>query len=378
MNEPNPDAVKAAADAELAKITAEQKKREAEEWNSALAQRRRVAEHESAIAKAGKDVVDARQSPWTTLASGLASGLADAPRGTTTVSGDQPIMGSALALKGLGVAAGKVAGVVRDKAAGARSILVTSDVDLATVDAAHHEVAACLHELRAAADRYLAPEEPVVGAESLGAAAAAVAALIPSVVGMMAAQHTVSSFAITADDLAATAAVVGALLDTVPDVDVAHNDFRMRTESAVDSELTGLRERRWRLAELEIPAEAVAEKERVMALIAAIDAFDSAVRAVPAGAKRSPLTNAALYEELHKDDGIDHVLLVKGLSGSGSQVVADRPLWFKDRFFVTTTVNITYLLLAAGKSNRIVHGGTESATVTLRGRIGDKLEPENE
>jgi hypothetical protein len=372
MTEPDPNAVKTAADAELAKITAEQKKREAEEWNSALAQRRRAAEHESAIAKAGKDVADARQSPWATLA----SGLADAPRGATTVSGDQPIMGSALALKGLGVAGGKVAGVVQAKAAGVRSILVTSDVDLATVDAAHREVAACLRELSAATDRYLAPKKPVVGPESLGAAA--VAALIPSVVGMMAAQHTVSNFAITADDLAATAAVVGALLDTVPGVDVVHNDFRMRTESTVDSELTSLREKRWLLAEQEIPAEAVAEKERVMALIAAIDAFDSAVRTLPAGAKRSPLTNAALYEELHKDDGIDHVLLVKGLSGGSSQIVSDRPLWFKDRFSVTTTVNITYLLLAAGKSNRIVHGGTESATVTMRGRIGDKLEPDTE
>jgi hypothetical protein len=377
MNEPTPEAAKAIADAKLAQLNLEQREREVAEWQSDLATRRRAAEHESAIAKAGKDVADAQPSPWTTLA----SGLADVPRGATTVSGDQPIMGSALALTGLRTAAGKVADVVRKKAPNARTILVTSEADLATVDAAHCEVAACLRELTTAVDRYLPSgtqgqpsARSFMGAET---AAAVVGALIPSVVGMLAAQRTVTTFATTADDLAATASVVGALLETVPEVQVVHDDFRMRTESGVDKDLAALRDKRWELAKVVVPEGAVALKEQIAALVKAVDAFDTAVRAVPAGARRSALTNAALYEELHKDtDGIDHVLLVKGLPGSGTQVVDDRPLWFKDRFSVTSTVNITYLLLAAGKSNRIVHGGTASATVTMRGKIGDRVEPE--
>lgn len=156
----------------------------------------------------------------------------------------------------------------------------------------------------------------------------------------------------------------------------------MRGSGEIDKQLAELSTKRWNLVEAaQAPAptgyeaEGIARKEQIKTLIAAIDAFTTSVRAVPAGSTRSPLTNAALYEGLHTPKDIDHVLLVKGVAGSGTQVVNDRPLWFQDKFSVVATTNITYLLLNAATGS-IVYSGTESATVSVHGTIGNKLAAE--
>ena len=363
---------KAQAEAELAKLNAEQKRRELAEWTSELARRRREAENESAIATANKSSDDARSSQWTNLVSGPAG---VSPSGTT-VSGEQPILGGALAMKGLRSAAEKVVAVVHGKAPAAKSILVTSETDLATSDAAYLAVRNSLDELHAAATQLLEQEWPPPMTEL--AAVGVVADLIPSVLGMLAAKRAVSTFATSVDDLSAAANVIGALIDAQRDYDVVHDDFRMRGPGAIDERLGELGTKRGSLveaAQVAVPAgyeaEWIARKERIKTLIAAIDAFTISVQTVPTGSTRSTLTNAALYEGLHTGK-IDHVLLVKGVAGSGAQIVTDRPLWFKDKFSVVATTNITYVLLNVA-TNQIAHSGTASATVSLHGTIGTKL-----
>lgn len=377
MTQSTPADEKAKADAELAQHNALQKKREVEEWNSDLARRRREAEHESAIAKANKDATEARQSQWTSVV----SKLADVPRGETKVSGEQPILGSALAMKGLRAAAEKIAEVVRTLAAGSTSILVTSEADLATADAAYHTVDACLEDLSKAAD-VLLKDPAEIAAEAIGETLAAVAGLIPAVVGMLSAQRTVATFPTSGDDLSAAAAVLGALVDALPHSAIRHDNFRLRVSAKVDEKLAEVRAKRHalvakeqELAGAQGPATAI-HRERIKVLVEAINGFDTKVREVPSGSTRSALTNAALYEGLH-DGVIEHVLLVKGIAGSATQVVNDRPLWWEDKFSVVATTNITYLLLKT-VDNRIASAGTETATVTVNGTIGDRLEPDSE
>lgn len=334
---------KAQADAELARLDVEQKR---------------------------LDLEDSRRSRWTSLV----PNLSDVPRGETKVSGDQPILGGGLAVKGLESAARKVVEAVVTEAQAAKTILVTDEADLATVDAAYLTVRDSIEELHEAAELLL-DEFAKRNLETPGAAAA-VADLIPSVLGMLSAQRSVSTFATSVDDLSAVANVIGALLESERDFTVLHDNFRMRGEGEIDGRLAELGARRRDLvkAEMEYAAEAVAAKEQIKTLVAAIDQFGTSVRAAPSGTTRSPLTNAVLYERLH-DKTIDHVLLVKGIAGSATQVLSDRPLWWKDTFSVVATANITYLLLNTG-TNHIVSGGTKSATVSVHGKIGSKLAAE--
>ena len=334
---------KAQADADLARLNVEQKR---------------------------LDLEDSRRSRWTSLV----PNLSDVPRGETKVSGDQPILGGGLAVKGLESAAKQVAEAVATEAATAQTILVTNEADLATVDAAYLTVRDSLEELHEAA-KVLLEEFKKRNLETAGAATA-VADLIPSVLGMLSAQRSVSTFATSVDDLSAVANVIGALLASKRNYTVLHNNFRLRWKGKIDDRLAELSTRRWELvkAEKEYAAEAVAAKEQIKTLVAAIDQFTTSVRAAPSGSTRSPLTNAVLYEQLH-DKTIDHVLLVKGIAGSATQVLSDRPLWWKDTFSVVATANITYLLLNT-VSNRIVSGGTKSATVSVYGKIGSKLAAE--
>lgn len=147
------------------------------------------------------------------------------------------------------------------------------------------------------------------------------------------------------------------------------------------------------LAELTTEREALADQRMavdlvttnldvVTAALTAIETFVGAITSVPEGAKRSPIVEAALHQQLHapKDadgklgsEAITHVLLVQAQDASLSQVVDDKPLWFKDKFTLAATVTITYMLLAVD-TGTIVAAGNANGVVHGRGSIGNKLD----
>jgi hypothetical protein len=110
-----------------------------------------------------------------------------------------------------------------------------------------------------------------------------------------------------------------------------------------------------------------------------------AIRTVPTGGKRSPLTTAALFELLHPGPGgqtapsgnapqthkLTHVLLVKSQAGTAAETIDNKPLWFEDHFSTIVDVSITYMLIQATDSE-IVDADTVTVTAAAHGTIGEK------
>jgi hypothetical protein len=367
------DADKAHWDARKSQLDAEQTERQNAEWDSAAARRQRQAEHASATAKAEQEAAESRQKQITSLIPSLAG----IDKGETKVAGEQPLYGQALARRALDLAAAQVLAAITPSLGQAPAILITSDSELATSDAAYLEVRAGIDQLTAAADRLLAP-----AAQEFAAAAAlgAVAAAVPQVISLLSAHRSITTTSASVDDLSAAVSVAGALAKANVNAVIWHDGFRtLPADSSIYQALETLRDKRRMLAaggqdEGETVAgsgEPAPDADPAGSLATAIDQFATAVTAVPAGATRSMLTNAALREGLHTG-AIRHVLLVKGSGSSTSQLVEDRPLWWKDKFCVVAAASVTYLLILAG-DGRVVAGGTGLGTAMLQGKIGDQI-----
>lgn len=364
------DAGKARWEATKAQLDAEQAAREYAEWDSEAARRQRAAEQASATAKAEQEAAEARQKQFTSLIPNLAG----VDRGETKVAGEQPLYGQALAWRALDRAASQVATAVRAALGDGLSVLVTSDTELATSDAAYLEVLTGIEQLTAAADRLLAPAAQEVAATAV---VGAVAAAIPQVISLLSAHRSITTTSASVDDLSAAVSVAGALVRADASATVWHDGFRtLSGDSAIYKAFESLRDKRRMLALR--PGEdgnGAGQPDRRAglsdSLATAIDQFAAGVTAVPPGATRSMLTSAALREGLH-EGAVGHVLLVKGSGSSSSQVVGDRPLWWKDTFSVIATASVTCLLVRAD-DGRVVAGRTGSGTATLSGKIGEQI-----
>jgi len=438
---------KAQAEARTAQAEATLKEGETAEWGGDLARQAREAAHRKTIAEADKVASDARQDQMTSLIPDLSK----VERGKLDVSGDQPLFGSALAYRALQAAAAKVALEVKRRFGGAKevSLLITSDEDLATSDSAFTEVETGLDQLINAADQLIDEQPnpqawdgepplfaavllaPLAFGAALGAGplalGAALAQAVPSVLSLLSAHRSVSASAVTLDDIAATSAVAGAMLEENNNYHVVHDLFRLVPSGRIrqkanqlrtcrqqliarklelahekvtgETELSQLRERiktlqvkapvpRTELAQTrkELEAAQGANSQQVLrlglidSLLSVIDSFSAALIAVPQGGKRSLLASAALREQLHgtvadeepEPPGFDYVMLVKGASGSSQQVVDDRPLLFDDKFATVTSMSLTYMLIRTTNS-RVVAGGTVSTTAEIHGSIDDQF-----
>jgi hypothetical protein len=201
------------------------------------------------------------------------------------------------------------------------------------------------------------------------------------VLSLLAAHRTVTTVATTPSDLAAAAASAGALKRANSQGVVFHDDFRLTPQGAVYTKLEALNDRRRLLAarktvleaagahpDHDSPGDSSTGAALVDNLLAAVDAFMGSLRAVPQGSNRSPLTIAALRDQLHDASGFTHVLLVKAEGASTQQVVDDR-LFRDDRFSVVAFAPITYMLVATATSE-ILAAGTASGEAKGRGKIG--------
>ena len=446
LNTANAD--KAEAEARKASIEADSAARDlAVDLDPELERRKQEAEAEKAIAEAKKATADADRA----RVSALIPDLKDVAKGQTTVTTEQAMFSSVLAHRALEDAAVSVKGKLEGKL-GDGVILLTADADLATSDAVYIDVKTGLDQLISTADKLLEEAKPedvvdeaaaeALGKEALGvgvaaalgaaaggpaAVAGAVAAAVPSVMSLLAANRSVSTYTSTVDDIAALAAVAGALsgakvlLDDfrlVPEGGVTHklSDLQTGRTSLVDRKLnldqtrsqasTRRAAAEERIRELNTELDKAREKKEstegilqdikeeqearnaasatekrtavlvglIDSVLSTIDAFTIRLTTVATGGKRSPLAAAALREQLRANGngGISRVLLVKVAAGSVTQLTNDRPLWFKDKFTVIGNISLSFVLINP-KDSLVMGAGEAGGAASMQGTIGDKL-----
>lgn len=380
---------KVEADALEAKAKADKAVADARGAEAELAEDARVADavRREKIAKADQAAAAARREQL----SALLPDLSKVKDSVLTRKDGPPIAGVPLTFGALKKVAEAIARCITDAlGVGSTSarVLLTADADLATADGVYRDVSTGIMELEAAADRLLSPptaRAAVVAPAMVEATIGVLAGAVPAVLSLLSGQRTLSTAPVTLSDLAATAAVAGALRSKAgPGMALVHQDFRLVPDTGVYAAAARLQAKRQELgaakarAEAE-PAPGAAAQARIgqlAGLCAAIDTFTAAIRAVPEGARRSALATAALCEQLHHDGAaggagrFSHVVLVKGQEGQSQELVDNRPLWFKDRFSTTVDVSVTYLLLECGGST-ILAAGTETATATAYGQVGE-------
>jgi hypothetical protein len=380
MTREEAETVKARAEAAKAEAEAKRAEQELDEWNTALSQRRKEEESRSAIVKS-QQASTAQASQF----SQLVPDLSKVNTGETKVTGDQAIQGSALALRALEKVAVEVADTIIFATKGSDcTMLVTSELDLATSDALFLEVRAGLQELEAAAAALLAPEEAVISSPFEGLPALGVvgtlSAAIPSALSLLAAHRSITTHTINSDDMSAVIAVCGALASK--GATVMHDQFRVLAEGEIHSNLERVRMSRQGLIQMKLELSRATDDdpdrklrvELISALITAIDSYLTTISSASSAGQRSALTNAILREVLHDADSARRfVVLVKGYGGSSAQLVNDKPFWFKDEFSIVASMGISYLLVDA-ENGRVAAGGSRSGTVMAAGKIGGNLE----
>lgn len=453
------DARAAEAAADQAEATARKAEAEAADLVSPSGQLARDARNLQTAAEAEQKTAAARQLQ----VSALIPDLSKVKDSTLDVGKDGPaIAASSLTFGAIADAAEAIAAQIDPLGANSR-VLVTSDHDLATQDFHYQEVLQGLTQLADAAAALLPwtvvetvktderkepdPNEDILKNLNLrlfaaptiaaGAAAAvpvlsAVAAAVPHVLSLLSAERSVTTTAITPTDLAAAAAVSGALESEGREgVTVIHDDFRLvipgqihdmitlvatkrqalvgqkldlaDCKSAIDAELTvakaqekdaeqavrdadpeaggqadiknDLYDARNRVAVLTHQfAKASQRLGLVESLISSMDTFTAAIRVTPTGGRRSPLATAALVEQLHSDANphFTHVLLVKAQPSQATQLTEDRPLHLRDKFSTIVEVNITYMLIGTEDSH-VIRAGTATSVTAAHGTLGEDI-----
>lgn len=420
------EAAKLRAEARVAEANARKAEAELADWNAPAGQHKRNAETQKAAAEADKAAADARRAQI----NALIPDLTDVDRGSMTITPDKGLFGTSLAHRALDQAAATIAARIAEPIAGGSNqpiVLITTDEDLTGSDAAYWEVTTGLKQLTKAADKAHETLEQKVGSDLLPAIVGALAAALPPVLSLFSARRTVSTAPITVSDVAASAAVAGALLAKNPALTVIHDDFRLLASGQIQTDIEVLSEKRQLLvshkltleqtrteqeAELALRRDRIeqftkalvdadekktadlellldqARRERADAakkagnasarigvidtVLTAIDSFTTSLVAVPEGAKWSALTAATRRQQLHGDKVFTDVLLVKGSAGSTLEVLNDKPLWSDDKFSALAEISVTYMLLHR-ESNGLLAAGAATGTVNVSGTIGDKF-----
>ena len=192
------------------------------------------------------------------------------------------------------------------------------------------------------------------------------------------------------DDTSVRAEVAGALSDAH---DVHLDDFRLVPQDGVvrrDAVLMSHRDEAFRrklaadaatvaAAQADDQANAAAHAAQAAELdelVKAIDAFRTAIHAVPPGGSRSPLASAALYEQIHAPEGdadrYAAILFVKSGGGSVDQVIEDRKLRRATVDILGSAV-ISYWVIKPGDSV-VCAAGSVAGRSRLHGTVGGTIE----
>lgn len=278
-------------------------------------------------------------------------------------------------------------------------VLVTTDPDLASADAAYEDVMSGLDQLITTSERLLADVHIEFDFVTGGLA---LAAALPGLLSMVSARRTITTAATAANDLAAAAAVMRRLRIRAPSLALVYDDFRLVPHGRVHDKVAAVGDLRVGLVERKVTlsdeksktdaalaeakaakrpdAKKIAELTRqstdaatrlglIDSAMVAIDTVLAGIRTIPAGATRSLLATTALHEALHSEDGpprFTHVLLIKGEAGQARESLDNRPLWLEDKFFAIADASITYLLIETADST-IVQSGTVTRLASASG-----------
>ena len=305
--------------------------------------------------------------------SALVPDLTKVTAGSLGTSNDKVGMASTLAFGAMNDAAGLVVEAMQEIVTGGSAIrlLLTSKPDLVSGMSSRLDVAAELEELTKAASALLAPpkEDQHVRSLVFGSAVAAAASLIPGVLSLFAKHETLSSGAVASNDLAAVAAMAGALLELDPAPMLIHDTFQLSSRGPLYDQADQLATK---LAQLEALTGPDAAKAK--SLISVVTNTLTSITAVPKGGSVSALAAANVWERLTSGPNpITHVLLVTSEAGSTTQLFDQRVL-LQDKVLLAATAGITYMLIDMESAIRA--GGTASATLQLRGKVDEVLKKE--
>lgn len=416
------EANKAATDAALAEA-------EIREWNSAAARRARTAGHDKAVADARAAATDA---PTKALES-LTSGLTGLERGTTTV-GDTPLFTTVLTQRSLAAAATNVVTEVKPALVEGSPVLIVTDEDQASSDAAYLLVTTGLDQIQATIEDALGKMNTPKKLEGMGVGvAAAAAAVLPPILSGLTSNRSLTGSTSSIDPALTVASVTSGLRKQ--GIDVIIDDFRVLDASSRIIELEkGVREHRTQLndelvkrtaerdladqqrgdaqlmideltkhlatPDLEAGARTRLEGElrnaknnrdkhlqtslaastfveHAVAVLEKTDTFLTAIRAVPDGGSRSQVVSAMLREIVHgASDQVGpsapRVVFLRATGGSISQLVDDRPFLFKDRFHAIGNATIAFWVLDVS-TNMIVAAGACNGGAQIKGKVGDSF-----
>jgi hypothetical protein len=256
-------------------------------------------------------------------------------------------------------------------------VLVTSDVDLASLDATYRDVVSGVQNLTIAADELLKEEARDFAAASVIGILAAAASVLPQAVSLLLPRRSIATGEVTVSDLAASAAVMDELVSA--GIAVSHADFRLVRTDGVYAAVEDLNDRRIKLVEKRLKLAKSEEEpeseadaatvEAIGAVVGAIDSLTTSIRATGANGGRSRLSIAALAETLHEGERVSHVLLVKAQTGSATELREDRAVQ-ADTFATIVDAHVTFMVLDT-KTGEIVDVGTQTATVMASGKVGE-------
>lgn len=425
---------KAEADALAAELTSQQQERAAATYDPDLAKHEAAATSRKNTASAELEAAKARREQIAALIPDLST----ADRGSLTLNDTAPLGGTALTFQALQSAA---TAIVQDLNLSSGAVpkplvLVTTDIDLASLDATHHEVVSGLQELIDSMKNLPDPTNPHLESLLPLDLAAGIASAIPGVLSVLSARRTLTGATVMPNDTAAVAAISGALTSKAT---VVHASLRPVRGCAVYTKLRELSGERNQLASDQLQqaraiqilsdqqttknsaitrlqaeiakakaagnpvqdlqsqladAEAAADQAanalsmarallaKMDALAEASDSFNAAIRIVGQG--RSALATAALYEQLQAMDQEDpqaasanperftHVLYVRAQTGEAHQATEDKPFFMKDRFSTFAVGAITYMLMDV-QTGTITAGGTVAKSASAHGKLGETI-----
>jgi hypothetical protein len=327
------------------------------------------AQARQAIASAELTEQQALQAKYAALVPDLTKVAA----GTVDTSNDKGGMASALSFAAMKHAAQRAHESLHNKIDDMSSmrILLTSDQNLVTSSSAALDVASELEQLNTRAKDLLQPPtarrpaeaRALVGTTAISLAAAA----IPGVLSFFAKHESLITSVTAANDLAAVAAVAGALMGESNGPTLKSDIFQRAVRGPVYQQADDLAAK---LAQLQsLTGDAVTQE--VKDLIKLIENTLAAIISVPKGGMLSPLA-AANFWNLAFDGAtsITHILLVKSETGATTELFDQRQV-LSDRVFLAATASITYILIGPGST--ICASGTESATMELSGKIDEVM-----
>ncbi len=359
--------LKAAADAASAELDRQRKEQELEEWKSASALRARES------AAKVRQVEQQNADGGRTALKDLVPDLTKVVAGTTTVPDSATMFDALLAGQALQRSATTLASKVWERPlfATGKTLLVTTDLDLAARDGQRHAIVELLGDLGARIDGHRARHRNLA---LVGAGAAAVAAIIPGLLSLMSPRNSVSLSSSTTDDTVAMLAVAGALaavdgsrvvLDKARFVSA--NPGPVRTAwNGVHQAVADLQR------DLEVERSSDAPDTEWLAdgdqLLEACRTGLAVLTEIPSGASTSPLASAEMQDVLRSEE-FAAILVVKGGAASATQLIEDRR--FKsDKLTILSTASIAYVLIDHRDGCRVDLAGLVHGSRTFNSTIG--------